>query len=187
MTRLRLLAAFALVLVAAGFAGDHKPQLLLEVTQDAGGMTTPLKDHLYLRVFEDGSAEWQAPPTLSGDAGHPGAVEGPVQKAQLGKSAGAHLAWLLRAPAVRTLQRHYGPFADYIDSWQSFTFRFFNGKFEHKVTMSDPDGHRLTREMPDGLKALYCETTRLRIQAEKTDISDEPLLKACADDRAGQR
>lgn len=187
MTRLRLLGAFTLVVAAACFAGEHKPQVLLEVTQDAGGMTTPLKDHLYLRVFEDGSAEWQAPAALSSDAGHPGAAEGPIQKSRLGKSASAHLAWLLRAPAVRTLERQYGPFADYIDSWQSFTFRFFNGKFERKVTMSDPDTHRLAREMPDGLKALYCEATRLRIQAEKTDPSDEPLLKACADDPAGQR
>ena len=172
--RLFLLATLLSIICGAG----SKPaKILLEVADESGGMVAkPYQNLVTLRVFEDGKAEWR--PT----------ADAPLQPAQLSSGEVAHLGTIIHSPAVRRLRRQYGPFAEYIDSWFIRDFKFYVGKYERHVTVSNMDTvKKHHEEMPDGMVALVCETARLQARLASDDTRDDRFLKACEDDPAGRR
>lgn len=164
-----------------------KPKLVLEVTESAGGMVPQLDDHLYLRLFDDGFAQWQEDPPVSADFRQlwvGSTFSGHVRVASV-----EHAAWLLREPGVRNLAGPYGPFIRQVDSSHWLKFKFLIGKFERTVVVINP-GEQLGPEVPDGLKAIYCETARLRKEAESGNVRSLfwiRLMRSCDDDPAGRR
>ena len=172
----RLLLLATLLSIICG-AGSKPAKILLEVADESGGMVAkPYQNLVTLRVFEDGKAEWR--PT----------ADAPLQPAQLSSGEVAHLGMIIHSPAVRRLRRQYGPFAEYIDSWFIRDFKFYVGKYERHVTVSNMDTVKKRREeMPDGMVALVCETARLQARLASDDTRDDRFLKACEDDPAGRR